>query len=59
MAPPVFTRPADYQGWPVPDVLLSGHEAKIAEWRLQQAIERTKERRPDIWQDFENQEGKH
>ena len=59
VAPPVFTRPADYQGWPVPDVLLSGHEAKIAEWRLQQAIERTKERRPDIWQDFENQEGKH
>ncbi|MCB0797529.1 MAG: tRNA (guanosine(37)-N1)-methyltransferase TrmD [Chitinophagales bacterium] len=59
VAPPVYTRPADYQGWPVPDVLLSGHEAKIAEWRLQQAIERTKERRPDIWQDFENQEGKH
>lgn len=59
VAPPVFTRPADYQGWPVPDVLLSGHEAKIAEWRLQQAIERTKERRPDLWQDFENQEGKH
>ena len=59
VAPPVFTRPADYQGWPVPDVLLSGHEAKIAEWRLQQSIERTKERRPDLWQDFENQEGKH
>ncbi|HPE97460.1 MAG TPA: tRNA (guanosine(37)-N1)-methyltransferase TrmD [Chitinophagales bacterium] len=59
VAPPVYTRPADYQGWPVPDVLLSGHEAKIAEWRLQQAIERTKERRPDLWQDFENQEGKH
>ena len=59
VAPPVYTRPADYQGWPVPDVLLSGHEAKIAEWRLQQSIERTKERRPDLWQDFENQEGKH
>jgi tRNA (guanine37-N1)-methyltransferase len=48
LAPPVYTRPADYQGWPVPEVLLSGHEAKIREWELQQSIERTQRLRPDI-----------
>ncbi len=48
LAPPVYTRPAEFEGWGVPDVLLSGHEAKIDEWRFQQALERTKQRRPDL-----------
>jgi tRNA (guanine37-N1)-methyltransferase len=48
LAPPVYTRPSDYKGWKVPDVLLSGHEAKIREWELQQSIERTKRLRPDL-----------
>jgi tRNA (guanine37-N1)-methyltransferase len=48
LSPPQYTRPADFQGWKVPDVLLSGHEAKIREWRLQQAIDRTKKRRPGM-----------
>jgi tRNA (guanine37-N1)-methyltransferase len=48
LAPPVYTRPADFEGWKVPDILLSGHEAKIAEWRFQQSLERTKARRPDL-----------
>ena len=52
LAPPVYTRPAEYKGLTVPDVLLSGHEAKINEWRHQQAIERTKERRPDLLDDL-------
>lgn len=48
LSPPVYTRPADFRGLQVPDILLSGHEAKIREWRLQQAIERTKQRRPGM-----------
>lgn len=48
LAPPVYTRPADYKGWKVPEVLLSGHEAKIAEWRHEQSMERTRRLRPDI-----------
>ena len=48
LAPPVYTRPADYNGLKVPDVLLSGHAGKIEEWRHQKAIERTESRRPDI-----------
>lgn len=48
LAPPVYTRPADYNGWRVPDILLSGHEANIAKWRLEQAIERTRRLRPDL-----------
>ena len=48
LAPPVYTRPADYQGWRVPDVLLSGHEAKIREWEFQQSMERTLRLRPDL-----------
>jgi tRNA (guanine37-N1)-methyltransferase len=51
LSPPVYTRPADYQGWKVPEVLLSGHEAKIREWRLEKAIERTRERRPGLLAD--------
>lgn len=50
IAPPVYTRPAEYKGWNVPEILLSGHEAKIAEWRHDQALERTKKRRPKLTQ---------
>ncbi|MEX1188635.1 MAG: tRNA (guanosine(37)-N1)-methyltransferase TrmD [Bacteroidia bacterium] len=48
LAPPVFTRPAEYRGWKVPDVLLSGHSGKIEQWRHEQSLKRTKERRPDL-----------
>ena len=48
LAPPVYTRPAEYKGWRVPDVLLSGHEAKIREWEFQQSMERTQRLRPDL-----------
>ena len=48
LAAPVYTRPAEYKGWQVPDVLLSGHEAKIKEWELQQSLERTQRLRPDL-----------
>ena len=48
LAAPVYTRPADYKGWKVPDVLLSGHAAKIKEWELQQSMERTQRLRPDL-----------
>ena len=48
LAPPVYTRPAEYKGWKVPEVLLSGHERNIQEWRLQQAQERTERLRPDL-----------
>lgn len=48
VAPPDYTRPAEYQGWKVPDVLLSGHQAKIDEWRHEQALERTRQRRPGL-----------
>ena len=48
LAPPEYTRPAEFNGWRVPDVLLSGHEAKIEEWRLEKALERTKLLRPDL-----------
>ena len=48
LSPPVYTRPAEYKGWKVPEVLLSGHEARIREWRLSQARERTSNRRPGL-----------
>lgn len=48
LAPPVYTRPASFEGWTVPEILLSGHEAKIDEWRFQQALARTRQRRPDL-----------
>ena len=48
LAPPVYTRPADYNGWKVPEILLSGNQAKISEWELQQSLERTKRLRPDL-----------
>lgn len=48
LAPPVYTRPAEYKGWRVPDILLSGNQAKIDEWLYEQSIERTRLRRPDL-----------
>ncbi|MCF0196947.1 MAG: tRNA (guanosine(37)-N1)-methyltransferase TrmD [Bacteroidaceae bacterium] len=48
LAAPVYTRPAEYKGWKVPDILLSGHDARIKEWELQQSYERTKRLRPDL-----------
>ena len=51
LAPPVYTRPAEYKGWKVPDILLSGHERNIQEWRLQQAQERTAQLRPNLAND--------
>lgn len=48
VAPPVYTRPEEYNGWKVPQVLLSGHEARIQEWRHQQSVERTRDRRPGL-----------
>ena len=48
LAPPVYTRPADFRGWKVPDILLSGDPKKIEDWRHEQATKRTEERRPDL-----------
>jgi tRNA (guanine37-N1)-methyltransferase len=48
LAAPIYTRPADYKGWKVPDILLSGNEAKIRDWELEQAMERTRRLRPDL-----------
>lgn len=52
LAPPIYTRPADYNGWKVPEILLSGHEAKIDEWRHEQSLERTRRLRPDLLEGF-------
>lgn len=51
LAPPVYTRPADFRGWKVPDALLSGNPAIIDDWRHNQSLERTKQRRPDLLSD--------
>jgi tRNA (guanine37-N1)-methyltransferase len=51
LAPPVYTRPAEYKGWKVPDILLSGNERKVHEWEMEQAYERTKRLRPDLLED--------
>ncbi|MBR1785881.1 MAG: tRNA (guanosine(37)-N1)-methyltransferase TrmD [Paludibacteraceae bacterium] len=48
LAPPVYTRPAEYKGWRVPDILISGNQAKVDEWLYEQALERTKQLRPDL-----------
>ena len=45
---PIYTRPAEFRGWKVPEILMSGHDAKIAEWKQEQAIQRTAERRPEL-----------
>ncbi len=55
LSPPVYTRPADFRGWKVPDVLLSGDFNKIDTWRHEQALKRTKERRPDLLSDTESE----
>lgn len=54
LAPPVYTRPASYKGWDVPDILLSGHDAKIEEWRRTEAFRRTQVRRPDLLEDHDD-----
>ena len=48
LAPPVYTRPADFRGWKVPDILLSGDPKKVEDWRYEQSLQRTKDRRPDL-----------
>lgn len=48
LAPPVYTRPVDFRGWKVPEILMSGDHRKIEEWRHEQSVKRTKERRPDL-----------
>lgn len=48
LAPPVYTRPADFRGWKVPDILLSGDPKKVGDWRYEQSLKRTQERRPDM-----------
>ncbi len=55
LAPPVYTRPAEFRGWKVPEVLLSGNFKAIYEWRHNQAIERTKQRRPDLLDDSKDE----
>ena len=57
LAPPVYTRPAEFEGMKVPDVLISGNGKAIETWRMEKAMERTRTRRPDLWEKFnENQE---
>jgi len=56
LAAPIYTRPADYNGWKVPDILLSGNEAKIKDWELTQSLERTKRLRPDLLDNYNNNE---
>jgi tRNA (guanine37-N1)-methyltransferase len=51
LAPPIYTRPSEYKGWKVPDILLSGHNEKIDQWREEQAFKRTEELRPDLLKD--------
>jgi len=48
LAPPVYTRPAEYKGWKIPDILISGHTLNVEKWRLEKSLERTKQRRPDL-----------
>ncbi len=48
ISPPVYTKPFEYKGWAVPEILLSGHQAKIEEWKMEQSLERTKQRRPNL-----------
>ncbi len=55
LAPPVYTRPSEFRGWQVPEILMSGNFPKIEEWRHEQALQRTQERRPDLLQNLDNQ----
>ncbi|MBQ4376061.1 MAG: tRNA (guanosine(37)-N1)-methyltransferase TrmD [Bacteroidales bacterium] len=54
LAPPEYTRPPEFRGWRVPEVLMSGNHAKIEQWRYEQALQRTRERRPDLLKEIEN-----
>ncbi|MEA3461712.1 MAG: tRNA (guanosine(37)-N1)-methyltransferase TrmD [Bacteroidota bacterium] len=54
LAPPVYTRPAEYKGWKVPEILLSGHAARIDQWKHEQSLERTRALRPDLLEDKED-----
>ena len=56
LAPPVYTRPAEYKGWEVPKILLSGNDGAIDQWRYDQSIERTKDRRPDLLEEEDGHE---
>ncbi len=56
LAPPVYTRPAEFNGWKVPGVLLSGNHKAVEQWRLEQSIERTKRLRPDLWKKFNGED---
>ena len=51
LEPPVYTRPASYNGWDVPEILLSGHQARIDAWKYDMALERTRRLRPDLLKD--------
>jgi tRNA (guanine37-N1)-methyltransferase len=51
ISPPVYTRPSEFRGWKVPDILLSGNDKEIAKWKFEQSIERTRRRRPDLLKD--------
>ena len=53
LAPPVYTRPAEYKGWKVPEILLSGHAARIEEWKHEQSLKRTRELRPGLLDEIE------
>lgn len=53
LAPPVYTRPATFRGWDVPEILMSGNHEKIDQWRHEKAVEATKEKRPDIYSRYE------
>src|SRR5690554_3523783 len=57
LAPPVYTRPADFEGMKVPDVLISGNTKLVEDWRMEKAMERTRERRPDLWEKFKENKG--
>jgi tRNA (guanine37-N1)-methyltransferase len=54
---PQYTRPAEFRGWKVPEILLSGNHQAIAQWRKQQQLQRTRDRRPDLWQVWQEQHG--
>jgi tRNA (guanine37-N1)-methyltransferase len=56
LSPPVYTRPVEFKGWKVPDILLSGDTKKVEEWRHDQALKRTKERRPDLFDQWNDDE---
>ncbi len=58
LAPPVYTRPADYLGWKVPEILLSGNEKQIEQWKMEQALERTKRFRPNLLETLGTQQEK-